>query len=105
MGLIAIFVAVIAGAYFLDILKTLPSLRAFRETLVAALRKPLYRVVLAFLAVTVISTILSLSSSLSFWGETSRAQGLLSLVLYIVLFWQAARLDREQRNILVPVLL
>ncbi len=105
MGLIAIFVAVIAGAYFLDILKTLPSLSAFRETLVAALRKPLYGVVLAFLVVTIISTILSLSRSLSFWGETSRAQGLLSLLLYCVLFWQAARLDRGQRAALVPVLL
>jgi len=100
IGLIGLFVAVIVGLQLGAKLHP-----ASRESALAWLRVPLRSTVMVFTLATIASTAVSLSPSLSFWGEPSRMQGLFALLLYVVLFLQASRLDRTERASLIPILL
>ncbi len=111
VGLIAIAAAIIAGSSAGDWIAWLqPLFSKHRQERVKSLftlstDNALNQAVLAVFLAALLATLLSLSASLSFWGEPSRAQGLLSLVLYLILFWQAMNLAQQERAALIPILL
>lgn len=102
VGLLTIFVAIILGVNVASLLRGY-SLKQLR--LAGIIRNPLSLAVAALFVVTVLSTLFSLSPSRSIWGAPSRSQGLFTLILYLILFWQASRLDKNLHRVLVPFLL
>jgi hypothetical protein len=65
---------------------------------------PIYIPLGILLVISVLSTLFSLSASRSFWGSPSRAQGMLSIFIYAILFWQALRASALTRTLLVTIL-
>src|SRR5258708_2841546 len=76
VGFIGLFIAVIVGAHLTRLMRArdLPRLQVRQ-----LLHSPLSIAVLGVFSVAILSTLTSLSPSLSFWGEPSSPQGLLTL--------------------------
>lgn len=67
-------------------------------------KNPLVLSVAAFLGMAAISTIFSIDRSYSFWGSPTRGHGLITILTYAILFWQATRSGRRLQEALLPIL-
>ncbi|GAB4526520.1 MAG: hypothetical protein OHK0046_43390 [Anaerolineae bacterium] len=92
---LGILAAVIVGANLAEFiqLRRLPRIHS-----------PLLWAVLGFFGVTAVSTLFSISPSYSFWGSPTRGHGLLMILIYIILFWQAMRSGPRLQAAIVPIL-
>jgi hypothetical protein len=103
-GLLLIFAAIIIGANIAGFLQRPTDSEKSSQRRALTLH-PLIIAAGALLVVGIISTLFSLSTARSFWGSPTRAQGLLTLCAYLVLFWQASRSGEWLRVALLPALL
>ncbi|NDJ61523.1 MAG: hypothetical protein GYB67_10380 [Chloroflexi bacterium] len=97
VALLAIFGAVLFAAFLLRFAN-----RQARGTLRRI--DPVTVGVSALILVSVVATLTSLSPSLSLWGSANRAQGLLTLLLYVLIFAHAAAAGARIMRWLIPLI-
>lgn len=94
-ALLAILAAIILGANIAEFIQ---------RSQMPRLRHPLVMAVAAFVLVTTISTLFSISPAYSLWGSPTRGHGLITVFIYGILFWQASRSGQRLQEALVPIM-